>query len=47
MFRDGLIKRTSFVFDEIALKIVHKDQKGDRAKTSKKLNRVKPVENRN
>ena len=46
---DGLIERTSSMLDEIAPKAVHKDEKkvSNRAKRSKSLNEVKPVEKKN
>ena len=43
---DGLIKRTSYMYDEIALKTVHKDKKlVDWEKRSKTLNEAKSVKN--
>ena len=43
---NGLIEKTSSIFDEIESKTVHKDKECDRrGKRSKTLSEVKPVEN--
>ena len=43
--KNGLIKRTSSMLDEIESKTIHKDKVINRGKRSKTLSELKPVEN--